>query len=514
MPDVAESFRAWFQAMQADGWAFGGGVAVLLLLVGLGEALRMAGWSPRASRNVVHAGVGVFVASTPLLFTSPVPIYAMALLFVTANGVALGRGWWLGIHTADTTSVGTVTFPLVLIPALALTWSIDPDRVFALQVAFLVLAFADPMAAWVGASRGAEAQYQLGATPKSVPGSIAFGVTSWIVATTALLVFGASGATAWGLAACLAAGSVVALVSTAVEALGGRGWDNFFVVLAVLAVLVPLTHQPAQWPLMLLATASGGAFAGAAYGVRALDASGAVAGGLFAAALVGLGGWAWIVPGLVFFIFSSALSRVGPRLKGSLHQRQATGEVRNARQVYANGGVAWILLLIHTAMPHANWWIGFLGALSAAAADTWATELGALSPRRPRSLRTGQRVPRGTSGAVSVTGMFASLGGAASVGVSAALFWVGTDPIGPSWLVAVVVAAGVLGAWGDSVVGAWGQAQYRDPETGLLVEQAEGAEDPRTPVRGWAVLTNDRVNWIGTTLGALTAGCCAAFFIG
>jgi uncharacterized membrane protein len=87
--------------------------------------------------------------------------------------------------------------------------------------------------------------------------------------------------------------------------------------------------------------------------------------------------------------------------------------------------------------------------------------------------------------------------------------------VGPTWaLVAVVVGAGVVGAWGDSVAGALIQAQYRDPETGALVERPEGAQGALERVHGWAAVTNDRVNWIGTALGALTAGAGAVLLIG
>ncbi len=512
---MADAMRALGQALWADGGTLLASGAALLALVGMGEGLRALGWTARSSRNIVHAGVGLFVASTPLLFAGPVPVYLLAVAFVLINTAAWQGGWWAGIHGDGASSWGTVTFPLALLPALAATWSLDPDRLFALQTAFLVLAVADPMAAWVGTARGAASSYQLGSTSKSIPGSIAFALTSWIVATGALLIFNRTSALPWSLVEVLAAGSLVALMSTVVEALSGRGWDNLFIVVAVLAVLLPLAHHPEQWPVLVLAVAAGGVFAGVAYSLQALDASGAVAGGLLAAALVGLGGWAWIVPGLVFFVLSSALSRIGQGLKHELHQRSEKGVVRDAGQVYANGGVAWGLLLVYVAAPHPDLWIGFLGAFAAAAADTWATELGALSPRQPRSLRTGRRVPRGTSGAVSLTGTLASLGGAASIGLSAAPFLAEIEGLVPAWAgVAIVVGSGVVGAIADSLAGATVQVQYRDPETGALVEQPRREGEALERVRGWAGITNDRVNGIGTAAGALTAILGAALVLG
>lgn len=454
----------------------------------------------------MHASVGLFVAGTPYVFTSPAPVYVLAVGFVTLNALALRRSWWRGIHGREARSWGTVAFPLVLIPALAVTWSLDPSRSVAFQVAFLVLAMADPVAAWVGGGQSDAIQYELGGSTKTIAGSVAFGLVSWIVSTGALIGFWQAGVLDWNVAACVGAGLIVALTTTTVEALCGRGWDNFFIVIAVLVILIPLIDQPTTWPILLGGFAGGCVFATATYWIRALDASGAVAGGLFAASLIGWGGWAWAVPGFTFFILSSGLSRVGRPLKSGMAQRSEKGHIRDAGQVYANGAIAWGSLLIYVAWPSAGLYVSFLGALAAAAADTWATELGALSPRRPRSLRTGRRVPRGTSGALSVTGTFAAVAGAATVAVSAAPFWESlVEAIAPTIGVALVIGSGIVGAMSDSVAGATLQAQYRDARTGALMEQTDSAQEHYDVVRGWPSVTNDHVNWIGTAMGAAVA---------
>lgn len=45
-----------------------------------------------------------------------------------------------------------------------------------------------------------------------------------------------------------------------------------------------------------------------------------------------------------------------------------------------------------------------LGALAAATADTWATEIGAFSPRNPRHILSFQEVTKGSSGGVTLLG--------------------------------------------------------------------------------------------------------------
>ena len=83
--------------------------------------------------------------------------------------------------------------------------------------------------------------------------------------------------------------------------------------------------------------------------------------------------------------------------------------------------------------------LAMLGALVAANADTWATELGVLSRSPPRLVTTLRQVAPGTSGAVSGVGMLAATAGAAFVGLVAAL-------AGARWsLVPWLVLAGVVG---------------------------------------------------------------------
>lgn len=248
------------------------------------------------------------------------------------------------------------------------------------------------------------------------------------------------------------------------------------------------------------AIGAGVAFAALAHRARALTASGAAVGGGLAACLVGLGGWAWVGPGLTFFVLSSALSKLQPRPKTEVARRFEKGAVRDAGQVLANGGVAWGLLILWAVLPP-SWstgqgvlYAGGCGAFAAAAADTWATELGTLSPERPRSIRSGRPVPTGTSGGVSILGTLGGVLGAGSVAAAALLGATATVGLG-----ATITGGGIAGMLADSLAGATIQAQYRDPATGRHTELPPAPD--AVPVQGWNAITNDTVNWIGTAVG-------------
>lgn len=390
-----------------------------------------------------------------------------------------------------------MALPLALVPALAATWSVSPDRIYVLQTAFLILGVADPAASWAGEASAARWE----GVEATVLGSLVFAITT---ASLTLLVFALR--LDWSLSQVTAVALLVAAVGTIVEAISPRGWDNLFVVLAVILLLVPLHEGGIPLGSLGGALLVGLVFGMAAYELRTLEGPAAVAGGLFAASLVGLGGWTWALPGFVFFILASALSLVGKRAS-AVHETRDRAQ-RSRTQVMANGGLAWGLLGAWVVLPpglerlQLACYIAFLGALAAAAADTWATEVGRFSRTPPRSLRSLQRVPHGTSGAVSVLGTVAALLGAGSV-VLAALLAGGFTGHDSGFLGLLVLGAGLLGMGVDSLLGATLQAQYQTSTTDRLFEHPP--DDGQSPVRGWVFVDNDVVNLFGTTTGALAA---------
>lgn len=475
--------------------------ALLLGIVGTGELLRArAGWRPEASRRLVHVAVGLAVVVAVACFASPLPLYVLAGGFALVNLFGMGRGWFPAMHAVERRSWGTVTFPLALVFALWACWTLDPGRVYIIQIAFAVLALADPLAAVAGTGVQRLGRFVAGPNGKSAAGSAVFFGTAALVVAAGLAL---ARREVFHPLEIVAVALIVAAVATGAEALARGGWDNFFIVVAVVVPLVLLEGAPAATGALALGAAVALAFVPAALAARFLTLDGALAGAGLAFSVIAFGGWAWALPAFAFFLVSSLVSVVGRGRKRAAARLAAKGSRRDASQVYANGGVAWLLLVAYVFFPDATvlYW-GFIGAFAAAAADTWGTEVGTLVRGRTRLIWSGLEVPPGTSGGVSVAGSAGGLLGAALV--LASLLPVGgayAPGSGLAWAVTVSLAAALLASVVDSTLGATLQAAYRDPRTGALTERVPAAGSAEL-ARGWAWMTNDRVNLACTAVGA------------
>jgi uncharacterized protein (TIGR00297 family) len=260
---------------------------------------------------------------------------------------------------------------------------------------------------------------------------------------------------------------------------------------------------PPFWLALIVAAL----LAGVCRAAKLLSNSGAVATFVVGTIIFGLGGGKFAVPLLTFFFTSSLLSRFGRARKAAAAGHAAKGEVRDAGQVIANGGVACIVVLIFAATVRVwpafvtrNLLLYYLAALATVNADTWATELGSLYGGPPRLLSNWKPAPPGTSGAVTLVGMLAAFAGSLVVALSSVYFW-RLDLVE----LLCVTWAGLVGCFTDSLLGAGLQAQYRDPVTGDLTERTEVNGRPNSRVRGLAFINNDVVNFLASAAGILAA---------
>lgn len=215
-------------------------------------------------------------------------------------------------------------------------------------------------------------------------------------------------------------------------------------------------------------------------------------------------GWAWGGFLMLWFVWVTLGSRLGRQRKEARTAGVVEkGAQRDASQVVANGGIfalaAAVALLRGDSASLAALWGA--AALTAAGADTLATEVGTWIGGTPRSVRTWRQVPTGTSGAVSAAGSAAMLGSALIL--TAIAVAIGLVPITRWWIVVVAAVGGVLV---DTVLGALVQHRRWCPSCETATEQRRHLCGTDTRHHGgWRWLGNDEVNVACTASAAMAA---------
>lgn len=229
-----------------------------------------------------------------------------------------------------------------------------------------------------------------------------------------------------------------------------------------------------------------------AWRAGALGRSGALAAaGVGALTLIGAG-WAGGLVLMAFFLPSSASSRLWP---GPATSTDPKSDRRDGWQVLANGGIPALAV----ALGGSGALLAFTAGLAAAAADTWATAVGAHSPTPPRHILRGQVVSPGTSGGVTPLGTAGAAVGAALVAASAIplVGWRGAG---------VAFGIGMGGMLLDSALGAGVQGRFHCDRCDRSSEWKVHRCGQATRLLGGSpLLSNDGVNALAT-FAATAAG--------
>jgi len=244
-----------------------------------------------------------------------------------------------------------------------------------------------------------------------------------------------------------------------------------------------------------------------AYKKGSLTLSGSIAAFILGALLLLTSGIYGFSLALVFFISSSALTKY--RLsykKSSVELRFEKSGTRDMYQVIANGGVALLFSILYFLYQKEVFLIALAVAFATTNADTWATETGVLSGREPLFLRNFRRVPRGTSGAVSLRGsIFAFLGSSlvALTAVSGIYLLKVIVCLERLFLIFIVISVGgFIGSFVDSFLGAFVQGIYFSEIIGETEKRFYNGVENKL-IRGLKFINNDVVNFLSSFAASL-----------
>ncbi|MDX2129209.1 MAG: DUF92 domain-containing protein [Chloroherpetonaceae bacterium] len=481
------------------------------------------------TRKVIHILTGVLIFIAPNFFHTGFYPALIPLIFIPINLIAVRFGWFESIHGSERGELtnqnkiehnyGTVYYPFAFLILVVLFWG---SHTWVIQVSMLVLAIGDAGASLFGESVKKPHFYNLAgreSKPKTIEGSLMmFGLSLVIIYLSlkffkqeSLALLSIDDKTLFVLSISLA------LIATATEALLSGGIDNLFVPLSVAYPMVIFDIQGAEMIRnIILATCISFLFVRLSVWLKFLNASGGTATFLFGANIFCMGGVKWTVPVLAFFLLSSILSKVGKARKKKFDLIFEKGSQRDAGQVYANGGIAWLIMIWYSFTPEPILFVAFLGTLAAVQADTWATEIGTmLRNPKPVSIISFKPVAPGTSGGITVTGTSSAFLGAAVIALSGwliasseirSLFGDGSSS-GLLEAIGCIGLAGLIGSLIDSFLGATVQAMYFDEIRQKETERTHSRKEDGTPIenrliKGYLWADNDLVNLICAISGA------------
>ena len=218
---------------------------------------------------------------------------------------------------------------------------------------------------------------------------------------------------------------------------------------------------------VLISTLLTGALSALAYRKDVLTWDGSVAAFVVGMVIGIFGDVTWLFL-LLFFLLSSFLAtRYRFALKEALGVQEGMRGERRSSNVLANGIAPMAVAAVSLVAPQqfkVTAGIVFLSALSAAGADTLASEIGVLS-RRTYLITNGKLVPPGTDGGISLLGQLCAFGAAIYTAVVGwfilsyiartygVLGLMPTMASAPSYLL-IPMVVGFVGCQIDSVIGA------------------------------------------------------------
>lgn len=461
-------------------------VSLGLCLAGIPYIMRPFRASNSSLRNLTHA-LSFLLLAGGVHFIQEKGIALAAGMFAVVFLIAAIELDWLPALMEGTRKrdYGLVGSALGFVITVALFYQQKNIVIFSL----LTVGLADPLASAVGRNFGTHTITSWGAT-RTLEGSTAFALMTAALAFVFIQINTPATLSAIGLSVFIgsSAAAVELITPSAIDNAAIALWSGFLFYSAM--------HQNAalliRWPTAILLA---GFCAWLMHRFKWVDPPATIVSAFIAAIAWAFGGLQWLLPIGVFFITSSLLT----------HYKQAVPSERKPRdilQAMVNGALPILPIAGFAINGRPIWYFLYVGSVATANADTWSTEIGRFAKKLPRSLKTFRIVDRGTSGAVSYLGTFASILGGILIGITAAV-------VGPSpWRFPLVVTGacvGPIGSFIDSMVGAWIQGKFQCSVCQRICETPSHCGKPTYHVSGFKWMNNSLVNAIVNVAGMLLA---------
>ncbi len=466
-------------------------LSIIYIFTILGIATLVANYSKGASetsRKIVHILVGNWVFITPL-FTELWAVVLVPFTFIIINSLSLKYNLIPAMERNDD-SLGTVYYAISLFIlsgfGFLLEWKTLPF------IGILTMAYGDGLAAMFGQKWGKKKPYSF-APNKSLVGSLTVAIISFIVTFIVIMYFkDKENIHGLNLFTIIFISLLTGIFSSFIELTGNKGCDNLTLPIGSgLFATLSLYFNSVGLFIYLFISVTILVFA---YKMRAITVDGIVAAILTAMTLYTLGSPYLGASLLLFFILGSIISKLKNKSKIKAELLQEGEGPRNWKQVICNSLPASILAWLYYINPETKIYLLLaFGVFSAAAADTFSSEIGMMNKGRVYSILSFKPVPNGLSGGVSILGLMAGILG------SFILSLLALPQFGYKGLIYMTML-GFLGTLLDSIIGASIQRKYMGIN-GELQDRKNHFND--IPSSGYIFITNNMVNLLTLSITSI-----------
>ena len=449
--------------------------------------------TPESNRRLIHIAIGLMISMSPYIFTYKTYPLLLAFFFIVLNTLAFKTKIFSGIHSQNRKSYGTIYFPLSYLIIIFFFW----EQSHFVALSLLILALSDPIAAQIGSYRNSVWKYKVWKDSKTIEGTIAF-----FASTVIILLIGTYFFMDYHFLFIIGFILITSVFTTISEITSKMGTDNLSIPIVSILIMIGLNNEFLGQPnntnlittIFYIIIMSIILFF--PYQIKSLSLSGYF-GSITMGTLIILYGKLYHFGLLaLFFILSSLLNII---LKEYSFNKPKNSK-REVVQVFCNGGVALVICIYEYFNPNPISKYLFAASIAAAMADTWGTEFGKLSKKKPISILSFKTIDHGLSGGITRTGTIGSLLGSSIIGLITWLFISSEEP-----LIFGVIIIGFLSAVLDSIIGDKFQGKYQTREGNIV-------EEPKVDtniISGYDLINNNTVNFIAT----LTAPILMYFFI-
>ena len=466
---------------------------------------RVGKLSKENARKLIHIGVGNVVFFIPLFENFIIAIIIPATFIIGNYFLSpLSPISKIKLKTFEAGhSLGTIFYPISLTIVIFLFFDIN----WKIIACFMPLVYGDGFAAVFG-PKSKSGNYIIFGNTKSLLGS---GIISLF---SIISVFGGIIVLEGDIILAIYVSLITGIVAPIIENLSPKGTDNLFIpiILSILFFVIP-DKQFLDLEINILMFSVGAIIgliiASLGFKLHFLTLDGAIFGFILSLYMLGIGGVSIGIQLFLFFILGSIATKyIGKNEDKIQFEFEKGSEKRDGLQALAKSGLPAIMTLFVINGPFEILFYFISAIICSSLVDTLATEIGIKYGKNTYHIfKPGNQMEVGETGGISIEG---TIGGAISgliysVIVMLSSYFENILLFFSFKFILIISISGLFGMLCDSFIGTTLQRKNECTKCGKILENKYHNGNETVHVSGIKWFSNDLTNFLGTTLGGMSA---------